>query len=158
MQPPTAQVKFVFVDETSDTTSTTLHVPRATPASVALGAGASQAGRMAAISGCAVREVLVIYSERFEPVPTAIAPTNPLGAFFFTCTGNDQWAIITLPGLLPGYIVQDTIDTDNPDVQSFISSLQSGIWCNPFVSDIVELYSAYPQYRVNGPIFIPWHI
>lgn len=118
---------------------------------VYMAALAALAGRVQAISNCAVVRYAVSYRSKDSTAgtPTNAPPIAALSRFVFEVGAGagiydsiviprrDSWVLTAGP--LAGY----GLDLANADVAAIAAEISAGIYCDPFGDDIGDLFSAY---------------
>lgn len=109
-----------------------------------------------ALSGASVERQSIIYRGVESPRPAAPGGTSAshAGVFVFACSEPETYAVVQLPGLRPDLLLTTgpaagiAIDQTAPDVVSFVDTLISGNYCNPFGLQLVALAAAFLQFRL----------
>jgi hypothetical protein len=87
------------------------------------------------------------------PPPNASSMVDHSATLIFSTTNPEQYAMVTIPAVLPSVVLQTGInaglvlDTGNPAVISLVNTITSGLWCNQFGYDIVELAATLIERR-----------
>lgn len=115
---------------------------------------------IAPLSGAVVTRQHTVYRHVADPRPVAPAggQVARMGVFIFTCSGDDQYAIVQVPAIKPGVLMTTgpgagiLLDLAHPDVDTFIQLLRSGFgisgnYINPFGQTIDDIEIAYMQFR-----------
>lgn len=88
-----------------------------------------------------------------QPAPPGAAPAAGAGVFVFSCEEPDAYAMVEVPGIRSDLLLSAgpgagvLIDTTASDVVSFVNTLITGIFCNPFGVQLAALESAFYQWR-----------
>lgn len=144
------------VRDGTDTSGLVKFHARAGVEAAAAHAGATQRrGLLAAVTGCVLVRQSVSYS-RIESAPAAplvgaLAPF--VGVFVFDTATAGQFAVLTVPGLLPALLMTTgcaaglDVDRTQPAIVALVEHLQSGSFCNPWGYQLGDLVAAYMQER-----------
>lgn len=103
------------------------------------------------LSDCVFVRQSVTIAQSYQPKtpPSGLTAASQVGAFFFACNQPDKFDLARVPGIRAEYTIDDgcgagiVIDTDNPAISDLITTLTSGLWCNPFGTVISSFVSAY---------------
>lgn len=147
---PTAQLKISFRDASGSPGSTTIHVPFATSATLALAAGVAMADTLPALSGCSVLGFSLSYDyvDDAPATPVAGSRVEDKGVFQWLCA-NGLNTTFTIPGIKDAVLLPDgRVDTSNADIVIMKNVVEDvgAIYASISGSDIVSLSEAYQRF------------
>lgn len=154
-------ILYTLLDASESRATQRYHIRRTATPGAALQAASSLQGVLAALSVCAVleRRFVLPAVAAATPAPAPGVRLERHGVFVFGTLIDEQWAIVAIPGILPGMIVPAgagaglDLDKSHPAIVAFVAEMISGRWVNKFGYTITRLEAAYIQER--NAVYIP---
>jgi len=158
---PTASLKISYRDASGSNGSTTIHVPFATLAAVALAAGEALAATLPALTGCVVTGFSLSYDfvEDAPGTPTAGSRVEDKGVFQWLCA-NGLHSTFTIPGIKDSVLQADgRVDLTNAAIIAMRAVVEDvgAIFAGISGSDIVTLSEAYQRFNRTSKRQSPPH-
>ena len=147
---PTASLKISYLDASGSASTTLIHVPFDTLASVAVAAGEALAATLPALTGCVVTGFSLSYDfvEDAPGTPAAGSRVEDKGIFQWLCD-NGLTSTFTIPGILDAVLLPDgRVDLTNADIAIMRAVVEDvgAIFASISGADIVSLSAAYQRF------------